>query len=37
MSPANGILRATGYDMSDTDLPEQVTQTCELELLPQAA
>jgi hypothetical protein len=37
MSPANGILRAIGYDIADGDLPEPVTQTCELELLPQAA
>jgi len=37
MSPACGILRATGYDMTGAPLPEPVTQICELELLPQAA
>ncbi len=37
MSPANGILRAIGYDIVGAELPEPVTQTCELELLPQAA
>ncbi len=37
MSPANGILRATGYDIAGGELPEPVTQTCEIELLRQAA
>lgn len=37
MSPACGILRAVGYDVTGADLPEPVTQISELELLPQAA
>jgi hypothetical protein len=37
MCPASGILRATGYDAAGGALPEPVTQTCELDLLPQAA
>jgi len=37
MSPARGILRATGYDLAGGDLPEPVTQTGEVEFLPQAA
>jgi hypothetical protein len=37
MSPACGILRATGYDMADTELPEPVTQLCEVAVGPQAA
>ncbi|HMK69758.1 MAG TPA: hypothetical protein VK442_02185 [Xanthobacteraceae bacterium] len=36
MSPANGILRAAGYEIADAELPEPVTQTCELELLSRA-
>jgi hypothetical protein len=35
MSPAGGILRATGYDLTDAVLPATVTQTATLELLPQ--
>jgi hypothetical protein len=30
-------LRATGYDIAGAELPEPVTQTCELEMLPRAA
>ncbi len=37
MSPAGGILRVAGYDMADADLPEPVTQLCEIETMPQAA
>jgi hypothetical protein len=37
MSPACGILRASGYDITGATLPTPVTQVCELELLPQAA
>jgi hypothetical protein len=37
MSPACGILRAIGYDVTDGLLPEPVTQLRELKLLPQAA
>jgi hypothetical protein len=37
MSPAYGILRAVGYDLAGGDLPEPVTQLCEVESLPQAA
>jgi hypothetical protein len=37
MSPAGGILRATGYDLAGGDLPEPVTQAGEVELLPRAA
>ncbi len=37
MSPARGILRAVGYDMAGGDLPEPVTQPCEIASLPQAA
>jgi hypothetical protein len=34
MSPAGGILRAIGYDVTDGLLPEPVTQLRQLELLP---
>ena len=37
MCPAEGILRVTGFDVTDADLPEPVTQTCELDLAPLAA
>jgi hypothetical protein len=37
MSPAHGILRAVGYDVVGADLPEPVTQPCEVESLPLAA
>ena len=37
MSPANGILRAIGYDIAGGELPGPVTQVCELEMLPRAA
>jgi hypothetical protein len=37
MSPAGGILRASGYDVADEPLPAPVTEICELELPPQAA
>lgn len=37
MSPASGILRAVGYDITGALLPEPVTQICGLELLPQTA
>ncbi len=30
MSPARGVLRATGYEMTDGDLPTQVTEICEV-------
>jgi hypothetical protein len=30
MSPARAILRVAGYEMTDTVLPEQVTQLCEI-------
>jgi hypothetical protein len=31
MSPACGILRVVGYDVTGAPLPEPVTQTCEIE------
>jgi hypothetical protein len=34
MSPARMILRVVGYELTDTDLPKQVTQLCELQELP---
>jgi hypothetical protein len=37
MSPSVGILRAIGYDVTGADLPEPVTQICELALVPEAA
>jgi hypothetical protein len=37
MSPARGILRATGYDVAGAELPVPVTQTCEIEVAPRAA
>jgi hypothetical protein len=37
MSPAGGILRAVGYDLAGGELPEPVTQPCEVEGLLQAA
>jgi hypothetical protein len=37
MSPARGVLRVAGYDMADADLPEPVTQLCEIETAAQAA
>jgi hypothetical protein len=30
MSPARAILRVAGYEMASADLPEQVTQICEI-------
>jgi hypothetical protein len=30
MSPARAILRVAGYEMTNADLPEQVTQICEI-------
>ena len=38
MSPSRGILRVVGYDVTDDGiLPEPVTQTREVELIPEAA
>ena len=37
MSPARGILRVVGYDITDDLLPQPVTQLREIEALPQAA
>ena len=37
MSPARGILRVIGYDVTDDALPQPVTQLREVELLPRAA
>ena len=37
MSPARGILRATGYDVAGAELPVPVTQTCEIEVAPRQA
>lgn len=34
MCPGRGILRATGYDVAGAELPEPVTQPCEIELAP---
>ena len=34
MCPARGILRAIGYDVTGAELPEPVTQLCEIELAP---
>jgi hypothetical protein len=34
MCPGRGILRAVGYDMAGGELPEPVTQPCEIELAP---
>jgi len=36
-SPGRGTLRVTGYDVTGAQLPEPVTQLCEIQLLPQAA
>jgi hypothetical protein len=36
MSPASGILRVVGYDVTDTELPAPVTQIHRLELLTNA-
>jgi hypothetical protein len=30
MSPARGVLRAAGYEVTDGDLPIQVTEICEV-------
>jgi hypothetical protein len=37
MSPARGVLRATGYDIVGADLPVPVTQTCEIEVASRVA
>ncbi len=37
MSPACGILRASGYDITGATLPAPVTRLCEIEFMPQAA
>jgi len=37
MSPAYGVLRAAGYDITDAPLPEPVTQLCEIAALAEAA
>jgi hypothetical protein len=37
MCPAAGILRAVGYDVTDAELPEPVTQPCELDASTQRA
>jgi hypothetical protein len=34
MCPGRGILRAVGYDVAGGELPEPVTQPCEIELAP---
>ena len=34
MCPARGILRATGYDLAGAELPQPVTQMCEIEAAP---
>jgi hypothetical protein len=34
MCPASGILRTVGYDVTEADLPEPVTQLCEIDLAP---
>jgi hypothetical protein len=34
MCPASGILRAIGYDVTGAELPEPVTQACEIALAP---
>lgn len=34
MCPARGILRAIGYDVTGADLPEPVTQACEIAFAP---
>ena len=34
MCPAQGILRAVGYDVTGAELPEPVTQLSEIELAP---
>lgn len=34
MCPASGILRAVGYDVTGADLPEPVTELCEIDLAP---
>jgi hypothetical protein len=34
MCPARGLLRTIGYDVTDAELPEPVTQACEIELAP---
>src|ERR1700730_6199173 len=30
MSPARAVLRVAGYEMTNADLPEQVTEVCEI-------
>jgi transcription termination factor NusB len=30
MSPARAILRVAGYEMTNADMPDQVTQICEI-------
>ena len=37
MSPARGIIRVVGYDITDNLLPQPATQLREIEALPQAA
>jgi hypothetical protein len=37
MSPAGGMLRVVGYDITDDVLPRPVTQLREVEALQQAA
>jgi hypothetical protein len=37
MCPAAGILRVVGYDMTEAELPEPVTQPCEINAVPQFA
>jgi hypothetical protein len=37
MSPADGILRAVGYDTAGAELPEPVTQICEFAIAPRQA
>ncbi len=37
MSPAGGILHAAGYDLAGGELPQPVTQICEVEILPRQA
>ena len=34
MCPARGLLRTIGYDITGAELPEPVTQLCEIELAP---
>ena len=37
MCPARGILRATGYDVAGGELPEPVTQMCDIAVVREAA